>query len=123
MCFSAAANFTVGAALLPAGGYCVRQALANLRSYLGFAVIPLIFGVQQLCEAFVWVGVGRRDDGLTRTASVAFLFFALAWWPFWIPLCSWFVETQLGGKRVLAPSGRRGGRRRRPVRTQVRPAR
>jgi hypothetical protein len=102
MCFSPEASFAAGVALLPAGGYCVRQALAKQRSYLGFAAIPLFFGIQQLCEGFVWLGVGRGEEGLIRTASIGFLFFALAWWPFWIPLATLMVESQPGRKRLIA---------------------
>jgi hypothetical protein len=92
MCYSATASFGVGAALIPAGVYCVRESLKKDRSYLGFSVVPLMFGIQQLSEGFVWRGLNSGDLQLTKISSLAFLFFAFAIWPFWIPFCSWLVE-------------------------------
>src|SRR5579862_5811777 len=94
MCFSAEASFAVGAVLLPAGAYCVQTALRKNRSYLVLAAIPLCFSAQQFCEGVVWLGLGRNDGALSERASLGFLFFALAFWPFWIPLSALLLETQ-----------------------------
>jgi hypothetical protein len=63
--------------------------------------VPLMFGVQQFCEGLVWVGVGRRDAGLTQSAALAFLFFALAFWLFWIPFSAIFLERRRKIQLVL----------------------
>ena len=97
MCFSAEASFGLSAALLPAGVYCVRCALVKNRDLLCLAVIPLIFGAQQFLEGLVWMGIGRADGQLTRAASLVYLAFALAFWPFWIPFSAFLLEAP--GKR------------------------
>ena len=88
MCFSAEASLGVGAALVPAGAYCVRAALRTDRAYLPLAATPLLFAAQQFCEAGVWAGLDHDRPGLARWASLGFLFFALGFWPAWIPLCA-----------------------------------
>jgi len=77
MCFSAEASFAVSAALVPCGVYCVRAAMRKNQSYLALALVPLFFSFQQLCEGLVWLGYTE--------AGAAFLFFAIAFWPIWIP--------------------------------------
>jgi len=94
MCFSAEASFGLGAGLIATGVACVRRAWKRAPANLPLAATPLLFGVQQVCEGFVWVGLGREDAVLVRSASLAFLFFALAFWPFWLPLCVTFVESR-----------------------------
>jgi len=101
MCFSAQASFTTSAALLPAGIYCIRRAVSDDLNYLPLSIIPAVFGVQQFCEGLVWVGLGRGDPLLARVASLAFLFFALVFWPFWIALSTRFIETRPSVKQGL----------------------
>lgn len=91
MCFSAEASFGMSVALLSAGGYCVKNALVRNRLFLPVAVIPLFFAAQQFSEGWVWVGLGRENIALVRTAGLVFLGFALVFWPFWVPLCSFFT--------------------------------
>lgn len=97
MCFSAEASFGMSVVLAPAGIYCVRTALVKNRAFLCLAVIPLVFSVQQFTEGLVWMGIEQKNDPLTRRASLIFLAFALAFWPFWIPLCGFLLEPE--GKR------------------------
>jgi hypothetical protein len=108
MCFSAGASFGVAAALLPVGAYCVEAAWRKDRAYLPLAAVPVLFGLQQLCEAQVWTGLGRGNPELTRGASLGFLFFALAVWPVWVPLAIAVIEPP-GRKRwalyALAAAG------------------
>jgi hypothetical protein len=96
MCLSAEASFTAGTALLVAGGYCVREACRKSWRHLPLAAIPLFFGVQQIGEGFVWIGLLRNDAALLRAASLWFLFFALAFWPFWVAFTGCFLETHSG---------------------------
>lgn len=101
MCFSAEASFIVGAALLPAGAYCIRASAAKDSSYLAFAVVPILFGIQQIGEGAVWLGLRRGDPDLIKSASLFFLSFAFVVWPFWISFSSWMAETQGFMKRWL----------------------
>ncbi len=97
MCFSAQTSFGLCAILLPVSAYCVHSALAKNKALLSLGIIPLIFGVQQFCEGIVWTGIDRNDAELSRWAALVFLFFALAFWPFWIPFCAFLLEP--GGWR------------------------
>src|SRR5258708_7431556 len=86
MCFSAQASFAASAALLPAGVYCVGSPLRWRWGMLLLALVPLAFSVQQFAEGLVWRGLEQGDALLVQNASVLFLFFAIVFWPFWIPL-------------------------------------
>ena len=83
MCFSDEASFTVGIALIPSGVYCIWAAALKKPSFLGLAAVPLFFGMQQISEGFVWQAIHHEDAAQIRNASLVFLFFALAFWPFW----------------------------------------
>jgi hypothetical protein len=93
MCFSAQASFGVGTLLLPAGVYCIQSAARKCPSYLPLAMTPLAFGLQQYCEGFVWLGRSHSDGALVQMASLAYLQFALFFWPFWIPFSILFLQS------------------------------
>lgn len=101
MCFSAEASFAAAAILVPAGVYCVRIAARGSLAHLPLAAIPLFFAAQQFCEGLVWVGLTRGDAALVRASSLAFLAFALAFWPFWVPLSVAFLERRKAVRRCL----------------------
>jgi hypothetical protein len=94
MCFSTEASFGAAIALVPAGAYCVEAAWRKDRHYLLLGIVPLVFGLQQFCEALVWVGLGRAEPGLVRIAAMAYLFFALCVWPLWIPIAAAAIEVR-----------------------------
>src|SRR5207253_1117748 len=50
----------------------------------------------------VWHGLEHRDAGQTLGASLVFLFFALAFWPFWFPVLTALMEPQPRRKLILA---------------------
>ena len=102
MCFSAHASFAAGAALLPAGVYCVRSALRKDTRYTLLALVPVVFGIQQVSEGFVWLGLEQDDAALVRHASVMYLFLALAFWPCWIALSLLVPETRPRQKKLFA---------------------
>ncbi len=93
MCFSAAASFGVGAALVPAGGYCLWAAGVKRPRFLALAAVPFFFGVQQISEGFVWRALEHGDVERARAPALFFLFFALAFWPFWFPFLTMTMET------------------------------
>lgn len=102
MCVSAEASFGLAGVLVPVGVFCMKNAVQRDRSTLPVAAIPLVFGVQQAFEGLVWVGIHRADGELTRFAATGFLFFALAFWLFWIPFCAVFLDQRRAVKRLLA---------------------
>jgi hypothetical protein len=93
MCFSWQASFGVAAVLVPSGLYCLQSAARKDPRTLPVAFVPVLFGVQQSCEGVVWQGLLHEDPELTRVSSLAFIFVALALWPFWIPFMMWVKET------------------------------
>jgi uncharacterized protein DUF6629 len=100
MCFSAATSFGLAAVLVPAGAYCVRSALRKNHAWLCLALIPLVFAVQQVFEGLVWAGLDRDNRDGARSAALVFLYFALAFWPFWLPFCA-FLSADRGGSKWL----------------------
>ncbi len=101
MCFSAEASFATGAGLLAAGTYCTA-ATRGRPSFLPLAVVPLLFGLQQIAEGFVWVGLANNDDTLMTAAALMFLAFALGLWPFWVPFSVLCLERRSGARQWLA---------------------
>ncbi|MFC1637384.1 DUF6629 family protein [Candidatus Margulisiibacteriota bacterium] len=92
MCFSATASFTAGAVLVAASAVSIKKAAEKDRDYLFFAAVPLFFGLQQLAEGFVWIGLGAKLPFMVTIASLAFLFFAFFFWPFYSPLAVYLAE-------------------------------
>lgn len=104
MCCSAAASFGVAATLLPVGAYCLASAWWKNRMYLALAAIPVLFGLQQVCEGVVWVSAGRGDLETAHPATMAFLFFALALWEVWVPLAFAAIEPAGGPPQMATTS-------------------
>lgn len=102
MCFSAEASLGSAIVLLPAGAYCIESASRKDRRYLPLAVVPVFFGIQQLCEALVWLELERGNAATADTAARAYLFFALALWPVWIPLAAASIEPRVRARWLLA---------------------
>lgn len=86
MCYSANASFLTAATLAPIGGYCLNSALRRHKTYWPIATIPLAFAAQQAMEGVIWTSLDHHDQATAEQAAKVYLFFALAWWPFWGPL-------------------------------------
>lgn len=94
VCLSAEVSFSLSGALLIGGGYCVEKAVRSDHAALPLAVVPIMFGLQQFCEGWVWVGLHRGDAHLVTIAGAGFLFFAMCFWPAWIPFSMLLVERR-----------------------------
>jgi hypothetical protein len=94
MCFSTEASLTAGAILIPAGFWCLRTAARKNLKYLPLAFTPVFFGMQQICEAFVWTKIHKGDAVGVLPPAFAFLFFAIGFWPGWVPFTAAFIETR-----------------------------
>ena len=105
MCFSAEASFAVGLPLIPAGAYCVWAAALKKPSFIGLAVIPICFSIQQISEGFVWLAMEHSDAAQTRAASLVYLFFALAFWPWWFSVVTAIMEPIPRRKWIFAALG------------------
>jgi hypothetical protein len=86
MCFSAQASFITASGLSILSLLSIKKVRDNKK--IGLAATPLIFGLQQACEGFVWVTMQNGDTTslLHKMGMYGFLFFAGTWWPMWIPL-------------------------------------
>lgn len=84
MCFSAGASFGAGVILTAIGVASIKKAISP--SQIPFASIPLIFGVQQITEGFLWLAMLNPEYAyLQQVAMYNFLFFAQVVWPVWVP--------------------------------------
>jgi len=101
MCFSAGASFTAGV-LLSAVGVANQRKVRKPEQRL-FALIPLLFGLQQFAEGALWVTLrSGGHDWLQNAATYIFLIAALVIWPVMIPLSMWFMEEGKKRKNILA---------------------
>jgi hypothetical protein len=93
MCFSATASFVAGSGLLACGVATVK--LVKARTEFPFALLPTIFGVQQLCEGFLWLSFSHPEYENWRPAlTFTFLVFAQIVWPFWVPFSMYAMEKK-----------------------------
>ena len=100
MCFSAGASFSA-AAVLGIGGTFILSQVTSKKQVL-FASIPCIFALQQLCEGLVWVSLNYGLSYVWQAIGMyGFLFFAIPFWPLWIPLSTYVMETNKLIKRIL----------------------
>jgi hypothetical protein len=101
VCFSPEASFAAGGVLVPAGAYCLRAAWRADRRFLPLAAMPALYGAQQVAEGFVWLGLEATDPARVWAAARVYLFFALAFWPFWNALSAAVSERLPARRRWL----------------------
>lgn len=99
MCFSATVSFTAGGALLCLGAWTVR--LIRQPYELAFALIPVLFGVQQLIEGALWLTVPVMATELNGALTQIYSYFSQVLWPIYIPLSVLLLETVVWRQRVL----------------------
>lgn len=99
MCFSAEASFSAGAALLVVGVVTVRRARNGAE--LPFALIPTLFGVQQLLEGALWLTFPDRAPQLNAVLTHAYSFFSHVLWPIYVPLAVLLLEPARWRRRLL----------------------
>lgn len=101
MCYSAEASFIGGAAISAIGAATVRR--VRRPSQIAFASIPLLFGLQQITEGFLWLAL--TDPGfayLERAGTFGFLLMARVVWPTMLPLAVLLMEEGGGNRRLHA---------------------
>lgn len=104
MCFSANASFAAAGALSVISLLSIRAAaIAHNKKLIPLAATPLFFALQQACEGVVWITLNNGDTTsiLHVVSTQAFLFFASAWWPLWIPLALFIPEIIPKRKQVI----------------------
>jgi len=91
MCFSATASFVAGAALSVAGIATLR--MTSRRAEIAFAMIPLLFGVQQLTEGMIWLSLLSESSFPNTALTFVYSVFSHVLWPIFIPVAVGLLET------------------------------
>ena len=99
MCFSATASFATGIALTGVGVATLEQ--TKTKREIPLALFPLLFGVQQLIEGFVWLSLTRGSYALNTISTCSYTFFSHIFWPMFVPFAVALVEANPGRKRIL----------------------
>lgn len=99
MCFSATASFTAGVALSATGVVVIKK--ARTKRQLPFAFIPLLFGLQQIIEGFVWLSFSSKFQFLNLFTTYAYVFFAYILWPALVPLSVRLLETNPIRRKII----------------------
>ncbi len=92
MCFSAEASFIGGSVLTTIGVLSVRKNREPAQRL--FSAMPLVFGLQQISEGFVWTALkAGHHEIMLKLATYVFLIAALLIWPTFVPLSVRLMET------------------------------
>jgi hypothetical protein len=100
MCFSATASFVAGVSLSGIGVATVIK--ADRRAEIPFAMIPLLFGVQQIIEGMLWLSFQYDLPVLKVTTTYVFTMFSHVLWPIFVPFSIGLLETVTWRKKVIA---------------------
>jgi len=102
MCFSPEADFTAGAVVAGVGVETLRRVGARRELIVG--ALPLLFGIHQLVEGFVWLGLrGQVSGGLGNAAKEAYIVYAQAILPAIVPLGFTLLEPDRRRSRWMWP--------------------
>jgi len=100
MCFSTTASFGASAILAIVGIASLKKVQTS--SQLMFALIPIIFSIQQLTEAFVWISLTNPNYRHCQHIPIyIFVFFAQVLWTLWVPLSFFLIEKNIKRKSIL----------------------
>lgn len=91
MCFSAQASFVAGIGLIGLGSITIKR--APTRRELPYALIPLLFGIQQLIEGALWLTLPDHSSLIADWFIHLYSFFSHVLWPIYIPLAALSLET------------------------------
>ena len=100
MCFSATASFTAGAALSGVGAMTLRKSRGRVE--LPIALVPLLFGIQQVTEGFVWLGLRNDLPELRTWATYVYSMFSHVLWPIFVPFAILLVEVARRRRRAIS---------------------
>lgn len=100
MCFSATASFVAGTSLSAIGVATLRR--AETISEVPFALVPLLFGIQQLTEGVIWLTFSHNAPALRQMMTYAYSGFSHVLWPIYIPFAVGLMESVRWRKRILS---------------------
>ena len=100
MCFSASASFVAGTSLTAIGVATLRRAEGP--SERPFAMIPLLFGIQQLAEGVIWLTFDNSAPALKQAMTYVYSGFSHVLWPMYVPFAIGVLETVRWRKRTIS---------------------
>ena len=99
MCFSASASLVAGTSLSAVGVATLRRAEA--RNEQPLAMIPLLFGIQQLTEGVIWLTFSHDAPVLKQTMTYVYSGFSHVLWPMYVPFAVGVLEAVGWRKKVI----------------------
>lgn len=100
MCFSPEASFTASG-LLAIIGYATLKNISSKKEIL-LASIPILFSLQQLLEGFLWIYLRETNSwAILGYAKYLYIFFALIFWPIWLPFSLYILEEVPWRKNII----------------------
>ncbi len=99
MCFSASASFIAGTSLSVIGVAALKN--TKSRSELPFAMIPFLFGVQQLIEGVIWLTFRNDAPFLKEMMTYLYSGFSHVLWPMYIPFAMGTLEAVPWRKKAI----------------------
>ena len=100
MCFSPEADAIVGGIVVVVGVDALRHTTAPRQ--LALASLPVVFGMHQLSEAFVWWGLQDQvGHTIERIAIWIYLLLALVALPAFVPLAVGLIEPVASRRRII----------------------
>jgi hypothetical protein len=101
MCFSAEVSFGASAVITTVGVIAIKK--SDKKEQLFFAMIPLMFGIQQFFEGWLWIALQNEGyQAIQSLATFGFLIFAQLIWPVWVPLSTYVMEKDKLRRRIIA---------------------
>jgi hypothetical protein len=99
MCFSASASFIAGASLSAVGVATLKR--TERTAELPLAMIPLLFGIQQLTEGVIWLTFHRNAPLLKQTSTYLYSGFSHVLWPVYVPFAMGILEAVRWRKKTI----------------------
>lgn len=75
---------------------------AERKTEIPLAMIPLLFGIQQIIEGMLWLSFRFDAPLLNVTMTYAFTLFSHVLWPIFVPFSIGLVETVAWRKKVIS---------------------
>lgn len=99
MCFSASASFIAGTSLSAIGVVTLKK--TEKTDELPFAMIPLLFGIQQLTEGAIWLTFRHDLPLLKQTMTYLYSGFSHVLWPMYVPFAMGVLEAVRWRKKAI----------------------
>ena len=99
MCFSATASFISGTTLCVIGIATLKQTKASVE--VPFALIPLLFGIQQLTEGVIWLSFRHNIPVPRHVVTYLYSLFSHVLWPIYVPFAIGIMEVVRWRKKAL----------------------